>query len=99
MKLSEAIRIGAALRPQAHRDYCDVLPDGRYATCALGAAYEALTGQLPPSVYDGNRYLIDNAIVDATGATARIRQQVARWNDEEALTREEIAARLEAQGL
>lgn len=49
LKLSEAIRIGARLRPQQ--------TNGRYMndgkSCALGAAYEAVTGR-----YDENTGLI-----------------------------------------
>lgn len=54
MKLSEAIRAGAAMRPQGFHDYIRWIPDDAgntvVCTCALGAAYEASTGQLPPSV-------------------------------------------------
>lgn len=41
MKLSDAIRRGAALRPQGFGDYFD-----DRGSCALGAAIEAITGNL-----------------------------------------------------
>lgn len=40
MKLSEAIREGAKLRPQAIGDYFLARNDGEICSCALGAAYE-----------------------------------------------------------
>jgi hypothetical protein len=48
MKLSDAIRIGAAKRPQAFGNYISKEPGGAVCTCALGAAYEGITGTLPP---------------------------------------------------
>jgi hypothetical protein len=100
MKLSEAIRQGAALRPQAHGDYHQVLENGTVCTCALGAAYEAITGHVPPSVYDeGAGSIVDNAIIDATYANAYTYARIVRWNDEEGATREQIAAWLEEEGL
>src|SRR5690348_3269547 len=47
MKLSEAIRKGAALRPQCFETYKSRDSLGNWSTCALGAAYEAVTGELP----------------------------------------------------
>ena len=99
MKLSEAIRQGAAIRPQAYRDYCTRLPDGGYATCALGAAYEALTGQLPPSAY-GPVDHVDLFLRGKYGEAYSIRRDaIVECNDEDRLSREEIAAQLEARGL
>lgn len=40
MKLSEAIRLGAMLKPQAHREF--LTTEG--ASCALGAALDAVGG-------------------------------------------------------
>jgi hypothetical protein len=104
MKLSEAIRQGAALRPQAHGDYSRILEDDTICTCALGAAYEAITGVVPPSIYDSQSALVVdtvlNTVFDANSRTGSAAcRNVVRWNDEDGLTREEIAARLEAQGL
>ena len=44
MTLSEAIRLGAMLRPQAYRRTLD-----RYGSCALGAAAEAAGARVPMS--------------------------------------------------
>lgn len=49
MKLSEAIREGAKLRPQAMEWYTVETTNGQATTCAIGAAYEALTNQLVDS--------------------------------------------------
>lgn len=53
MKLSQAIREGAKLAPQIHGDVCHSikLKTGEVVkgTDALGAAYHAVTGELPPS--------------------------------------------------
>lgn len=43
---SDAIRLGATLRPQAFDWYVMGMSDGRKASCALGAAAEAITGVL-----------------------------------------------------
>jgi len=46
MKLSEAIRVGALLRPPTLRRFFGVdLKTGRWCSCALGAAYEGVVGQ------------------------------------------------------
>src|SRR6476659_8997882 len=51
VKLSDAIRSGAAIRPKAISKFYF---EGK--SCAIGAAYEAITGQIPPrhwkEVYD-----------------------------------------------
>lgn len=53
MLLSEAIIIGAAKRPMATESYFRYYPDGTpFASCALGAAYEGVTGQPSPAEYD-----------------------------------------------
>jgi hypothetical protein len=54
-KLSECIREGAKKRPQAFGDY---IQDN--CTCALGAAYEAITNKMP--MPDG----LDDGMVKAT---------------------------------
>jgi hypothetical protein len=53
-RLSEAIRAGAELRPQAFGDYVAIDDRHQTCTCALGAAYEAVTGIVPDTcdVYD-----------------------------------------------
>ena len=95
MKLSEAIRTGAAKRPQAFSDYIDHWSDGTVTTCALGAAYEALMGVLPPSSR------IDQGHVLATLkslASSDVLQEVILLNDAE-WTRAEIADYLAGRGL
>jgi hypothetical protein len=42
LRLSEAIRLGAMLRPQFFGASSGTLPDGRVGTCAMGAALEAI---------------------------------------------------------
>lgn len=44
MKLSEAILKGSQIRPQGFDNYFVKWPDGTVRSCALGAAYEAITG-------------------------------------------------------
>ena len=82
MKLSEAIRAGAKLRPQGfghtHRD-------GK--SCAVGAAYEAMTGKTDwprdKTIYE--------YVADASGVPLHVvRYKIAEMNDSRK-TREEIA--------
>lgn len=51
-KLSEAMREGAKQRPQAFGEYRLIEEHNGSlvsCTCALGAAYEGMTGELPPA--------------------------------------------------
>lgn len=91
-KLSEAIRIGAKLRPQGMGFY---FSEGR--SCALGAAYEAVTGKYHeagagtdiPNMVDWFSEKFDmgpslgSRIVDMNdgnhGQIQRTREQVADW--------------------
>ena len=57
MKLSEAIRAGAKLRPQGFEDFFTMtakpkndVDDSVFASCALGAAYEAVEGRILPTL-------------------------------------------------
>lgn len=86
-KLSQAIRIGALLRPQ-----CQGITDGKGGTCALGSAYEAMTGQFPPSTADAAWFLME-AFPDAEDEVCNI----FPLNDS-GWTREAIADKLEAMG-
>jgi hypothetical protein len=102
MKLSEAIRIGATKRPQAVDDFAVEYPNqpGQICTCALGAAYEGITGQVPPLSYTAKQEAeIRMTIIAATGVTLNTYCQVMEFNDYEHYTREAIAAWLEGQGL
>ena len=86
MKLSAAIRIGAKLRPQCRAFYAE---DG--ATCALGAAFEAITHRLPKM--DDPEL---DSVLDPLAPTAVLREVVTRNDDGQ--TREEIADWLESIG-
>lgn len=106
MKLSEAIRNGAKLHPQAFCNYRTMAADGTIQTCVLGAAYEGLTGVLPPMgplegwLNDPDKLdPIERALADAFGVGRGVFDAVTVWNDRERLTREAIADRVEAQGL
>jgi hypothetical protein len=115
-KLSAFIREGATKRPQAFDDYVRLVPidgDGwQYRTCALGAAYEAITDKLPEPdwLQDGK---VVRAIHKATdirdqripypentypGREAYIVDMVPTLNDHFRWTREQIADYLESQG-
>ena len=59
MKLSNAIREGAKLRPQGFKAYFDE-ENGVVCSCALGAAFEAVTGKLPRL---GNANYIDEIVL------------------------------------
>lgn len=98
MKLSGAIRIGAAKRPQAFGAFAALVydvPEGRIATCALGAAYEGLTGDIPPD----SETQIFAVVGKGCSCSEDLLVLIVEWNDEARLTREEIAYRVEAHGL
>jgi len=89
-KLSQAIRIGAKLRPQGFGQ----LWDG-HGTCALGAAIEAIWGE--GSIYsmpDGSRSYDDIRLLFPFAD----RLNIDELNDKQRLTREQIADKLEAMG-
>jgi len=91
LKLSEAIRIGAAKRPQAVGKY---FKDG--ASCALGAAYEAVTGKYVESGSGGLPNMIkwfeDHFEMDDWRG-----MDITERNDR-GVSREQIADWLESQG-
>jgi hypothetical protein len=100
MKLSEAIRLGAMLKPQCRGEF---YKDGK--TCALGAALDA------SGIGDfGLKYASDDDVVDRWpisdlriqrhGLTRTLRNHIVRLNDSDRWTREQIAdwvATIEAQ--
>lgn len=86
MKLSDAIRIGAAKRPQCQGWYFDGV-----GTCALGAAYEGLTGH-PPA-----RMNLDSDVTRVLMRWGYIGSEVVIRNDL-GHTREQIADWLESKG-
>ena len=83
LKLSEAMRIGAALRPQCYGNY---FIDGR--SCAIGAAWEGF-GFSPPK---------DSLTITVWWSNHKWPNVIA-LNDHTCWTREAIADWLERQGL
>lgn len=75
MKLSTAIREGAKLRPQAFRAYF-YTKNGVICSCAFGAAYEAVTGNLPRR---GNKNYIDEVITPVLDANFPVLQTFERF--------------------
>lgn len=100
MKLSEAIRIGAAKRPQAFDAFATVDESGQVSTCALGAAYEALTGHPPSTTLTKlGEGALECYLADRLDISVGVIRTVIILNDGQRLSREQIAAGLEAQGL
>lgn len=124
-KLSTLIREGAQLRPQVFGSAVSLLDghidengkldeDGpcEYGTCALGAAYEAITGQLPDNtdpfettvafIQDSTDSIgAEIAYPDGTSLSTYVDQTVdvvVSLNDYYKWTREQIADYLEQQG-
>jgi hypothetical protein len=90
LKLSEAMRLGAKIRPQAF----GMLWMGG-GSCALGAAAEGA----------GFIYGEDISRIDFWAALQQVRKppeflesKLIAWNDDEGMSREAIADRLEAMG-
>jgi hypothetical protein len=86
LKPSQAMRIGAKLRPQCHMS---MFHSGK--SCALGAMWEGY----------GNSYGAGGADVHIFSGSVldyKTRVEVQKLNDHSKLTREEIADWLESQG-
>jgi hypothetical protein len=108
MRLSEAIARGAELRPQAHDAYFKVTTEG-LASCAMGAAYEAVTGytRLADGTdnYDLISYITGTDIGyvqhahPVTGEKDDLASIIVDLNDEYTWPRERIAAWLSSLGL
>lgn len=64
MRLSTAIREGAKLRPPTTEWYA-IHRSGHVYTCALGAAFEAITGKLPPDFDDAGDVDIPDLVESA----------------------------------
>lgn len=96
-KLSQAIRLGATFRPQCRGD---LFRDGK--SCAIAAAYEAVTGnsQYGPET-EGEHP--GSVLQERFGMTVRIWQEIVNRNNGRfgfpLSTREEIADWLESEGL
>ncbi len=99
MKLSEAIREGAMLRPQIFGLYCGRNENLELCTCALGAACEAATGKLPTREnFNGGAVIV--ALEMVVGPIApELYSKIIHWNDVDHLSRENIANLVEAEGL
>ena len=101
MKLSEAIRAGAKLTPQVKGE---LVFDG--ATCALGAAYHAVSGNIPIMTMNTEevvRYLgIDTkkkVWCPVTEHWKTIQDAIIDLNDDYGWSREKIADWLDTLGL
>lgn len=92
LKLSEAMRIGARLRPQCRGDLFDSV-----GSCALGAAYEGMTGKTDAFFHSDVSDLFPQ-ILGVNGDLNEIGREVLEKNDGDGWTREQIADWLEAQG-
>src|SRR5262245_4984546 len=107
MKLSEAIRRGAAQRHQVKHTYFQL-----GGSCALGPAFEGATGHIPtacseqklsklfPFAYDGRRKFKDPASTfSSTKTYSPLATLIFILNDDAGWTREQIADYLEEKGL
>ena len=97
LKLSEAIRIGARMRPQ-----CTAVMFDNGKSCALGAAYEAVYGYPGNGRYgfssDHNNKMLEEWLSNAFSDLSHVEDSIWHLNDSGAMTREQIADWLEAQG-
>lgn len=98
-KLSDAILIGATIRPQCR----GILFSGDEKSCALGAAIEAIgwKERCEKRGYEGGESVVEfwKAFDERFGINGLITGEIAWYNDCECLTREQIASRLKAKGL
>ncbi len=94
LKLSDAIRVGAALRPQCTGD---LFRSGR--SCALGAAYEGATGEVCGH-YDYGLVTKRFPILKGKGGDGSLNKLGTAIFDrnDSGMSRESIADWLEAQG-
>jgi len=105
MKLSEAIRAGAKLRPQKlgrSGEYFELGKYGQYCSCALGAAIEAIEPTISRdawSVYSKlHKYWPELKKDSPFDNMLSLDCQIVQWNDTSKLSREEIADKLEEMG-
>lgn len=100
-KLASLIRKGATYRPKATGDYFAPTRDGNWGSCVIGAAYEGSLGR--PATEEEIKHALqwdNNDVVDVIQEAAgmNIRNSIARfveWNDDDGLSREEIADMLD----
>lgn len=98
MKLSEAIRAGAKIRPKCIAEYFS--SDGK--SCAIGAALEGIGVEAKPfnnSWINVEKELTELGFLDEDLKFKPLWGRIVFMNDEEFLTREEIADILEKEGL
>lgn len=105
MKLSEAIREGSKGMEQGYGGYFPKVG----ACCALGAAYHAIWPEIDARLIDDEYdwdLVFDQLNInfpqlhDYTSEEGHhLRNLVVNWNDEQKLTFEEIATKLEERGL
>jgi len=93
LKLSEAIRIGARLRPQAFGGW---FVDG--GSCAIGAALEAV-GLRDDDMDVRGGVLMEHFPQLANPGYTPLAREIIRLNDGKKMSRESIADWLEWQGL
>lgn len=114
LKLSEAIRKGAKLRPMGKGAYFKWDRDEGYCSCALGAAYESTTSRFlrsllyEPSAKAEARILRNlestcpdlprTYCISPLGTSISLHNVIAIMNDSGKFTREEIADWLESAG-
>ena len=92
LKLSEAMRIGATLRPKGR---IDLFYDGK--SCALGAAFEGATGRTCNcNNYDAVRDVFP--VLKKNYGRGNLMKEIYDRNDNLGYTREQIADWLESQG-
>lgn len=91
LKLSEAMRIGAKIRPQTKHFWHK---DGK--SCALGAAYEAMAGRPSSS---GTDFRDHKKMNEWFPCMPSMQTKIHERNDDLGWTREQIADWLESQGL
>lgn len=96
MILSEAIRLGSMLHPQAFGKLWCERRDGlfgpyiRESTCALGAAFEAVGGYEARDFTPWSLFSV-SAACPQCGVEATVSNQITHLNDDHRWTRERIA--------
>lgn len=91
---SQAIRLGASFRPQAF----GIMFDADGGSCAIGAAYEAVTG-IGGFEQNGRATEIYKELEKRFPGSERIGHSIVIFNDGTKFTREQIADWVEEQGL
>lgn len=105
MKLSQAIRKGAKLRPMAYGEFFHWDRNKCMGSCALGAAYEAITGSKQAFPWDiagaigaATGVILDERKVFFEGQIRYLDRAITYANDTLKWTREAIADWLEGEG-